>query len=361
MRDHLSARTKLFIFFCSHTLILLRVSCSLACSRPLPVMILRPGTRVKRPRSPEPTADFTWTATSTQEPPAPAATLVSRKSKTSTVSSPSHPSKKLKLQASFTTRSPFPDYPHPTPEEALNVYQILSTNHPAHVPALRRSPQPTNNSSQTCGHVPNVIEAVIGTILSQNTSGANSARAKSNLDETFGRNNFEVIACAPKEEVVDAIRTGGLANKKAGMIQTLLRAVKEKHGVYSLQHLAGEPRASGEKSVVMKDEEVMQELLSYDGVGPKTASCVLLFCLGRDSFAVDTHVYRLSRLLGWVPVRADRVLAQAHLDLRVPAELKYGLHVLMIQHGRTCKGCKKDGSETSCVLKAYLKDKKTQT
>jgi len=30
--------------------------------------------------------------------------------------------------------------------------------------------------------------------------------------------------------------------------------------------------------------------MEFDGVGPKTASCVLLFCLRRDSFAVDTHV-----------------------------------------------------------------------
>jgi 3-methyladenine DNA glycosylase/8-oxoguanine DNA glycosylase len=36
------------------------------------------------------------------------------------------------------------------------------------------------------------------------------------------------------------------------------------------------------------DEDAMRTLVSFDGVGPKTASCVLLFCLGRESFAVDT-------------------------------------------------------------------------
>lgn len=36
------------------------------------------------------------------------------------------------------------------------------------------------------------------------------------------------------------------------------------------------------------------------------ASCVLLFCLARDSFAVDTHVFRLSQQLGWVPAKATR-------------------------------------------------------
>jgi len=258
--------------------------------------------------------------------------------------------------------SPFPNYPHPTPAEALEIHQLLNSTHRPDAPLVRRPPQTTtNNSAQTCGNVPNVMEAVIGTILSQNTSGTNSARAKRGLDDALGQNNFEAMANAPIDQVVDAIRIGGLANKKARMIQGLLRAVKARHGVYSLQHLAEECQPPADKPSAMQDEEIMQELLSYDGVGPKTASCVLLFCLGRDSFAVDTHVYRLSRLLGWIPTKANRVLAQAHLDARVPANLKYGLHVLMIQHGRACKGCKKPGSRQSCPLKDYLKQKRVSS
>jgi len=192
-----------------------------------------------------------------------------------------------------------------------------------------------------------VIESLIGTILSQATSSKNSSGAKCTLDETFGRNNFAAIAKAPRAEVIEAIRHGGLANKKAKTIQDILEAIREKHGDYSLQHLISKD---------LSDGEIMAELVSYDGVGPKTASCVLLFCLGRDSFAVDTHVYRLSKVLGWVPSTADRVLAQAHLDLKVPDELKYRLHVLLITHGRACSGCKKAG-KGSCVLKTYLREK----
>jgi endonuclease-3 len=213
--------------------------------------------------------------------------------------------------------------------------------------------------------VPNVLESLIGTILSQNTSNHNSTTAKTSLDNTFGRNEFAKIAAAPKKDVVEALKMGGLANKKAGVIQKLLADVKERHGNYSLQYLADST-----------DEEVMNgswpsllwfshlnlhaslELVSYDGVGPKTASCVLLFCLSRDSFAVDTHVFRLSRLLGWVPPRADRVLAQAHLDQRIPNELKYGLHVLMVNHGRSCAGCKNAaGRGKGCPLKTWMREK----
>ncbi|KAF8156079.1 DNA glycosylase [Crassisporium funariophilum] len=264
-------------------------------------------------------------------------------------------SKKLKLQTSYATNSPFPNFGHPTPSEALEVFNLLSRAHRAHDP-VRKDPVTTNNSALTCGKVPNVIEALVGTILSQNTSGKNCSRAKSGLDAAFGRNNFAAIAAAPRADVVDAIRSGGLANKKAATIQNILGSIKERHGDYSLQHLG-----AMEQGKRMTDDEIMKELISYDGVGPKTASCVLLFCLGRDSFAVDTHVYRLSKVLGWVPDKADRILTQAHLDLRIPDELKYGLHVLMITHGRVCKGCKKAGSGESCILKTYLKGRLSQS
>jgi endonuclease III len=104
----------------------------------------------------------------------------------------------------------------------------------------------------------------------------------------------------------------------------------------------------------------MHELVSYDGVGPKTASCVLLFCLNRPSFAVDTHVFRLSKMLGWVPAKSDRVLAQAHLDARVPGELKYGLHVGMVKHGRNCPACKAGatgGGKVECPLRGWVREK----
>ncbi|KAI0760759.1 DNA glycosylase [Fomes fomentarius] len=288
-------------------------------------------------------------------------------SEPSSPQSQSHRAKKLKLLASHSIASPFPDFAHPTPTEAAQVHALLSVTHPD-LAARRRPPSDKNDSARTCGSVPNVLESLIGTILSQNTSSRNSTAAKRGLDAAFGRNNFAAIAGAPKKDVVEAIRTGGLANKKAGVIQNILKEVYERHGAYSLQHLAGaadrtDTKTKGmvkaEPATAATDEEAMQELVSYDGVGPKTASCVLLFCLGRSSFPVDTHVFRLSRLLGWVPQKADRVTAQAHLDLLIPDELKYGLHVLMVGHGRRCKGCKgSSGGMGECALKRWLREKK---
>ncbi|TFK39210.1 DNA glycosylase [Crucibulum laeve] len=266
----------------------------------------------------------------------------------------SHKAKKMKLHESYAVESPFPNFKHPTSAEVHEVHKILSEAHPTYN-RERKDPSLSVSDAPGSCKAPNVIESLIGTILSQNTTSQNSSRAKRSLDTAFGRNKFSAIVEAPKADVVEAIKQGGLANKKAATIQNILKSVKEKHGDYSLQHLAvteGDERIS--------DDEIMKELISYDGVGPKTASCVLLFCLGRDSFAVDTHVFRLSKMLGWVPTKADRILTQAHLDLHVPDELKYGLHVLMVLHGRTCKGCKSTRNADDCVLKDYLKKKKSE-
>jgi endonuclease III len=62
---------------------------------------------------------------------------------------------------------------------------------------------------------------------------------------------------------------------------------EERNGELSLEHLRDLPT-----------EEAKQELYKYKGVGPKTASCVLMFNMKRADFPVDTHVHRVSTRLG---------------------------------------------------------------
>ena len=66
-------------------------------------------------------------------------------------------------------------------------------------------------------------------------------------------------------------------------------------------------------------------------------ACVLLFGLGRKDFPVDTHVWKIALGLGWIPAKAGREEAYAHLNARVPAEMKYELHVLLVEHGKRFK------------------------
>ncbi|KAK8135051.1 DNA glycosylase [Apiospora sp. TS-2023a] len=230
--------------------------------------------------------------------------------------------RKLKAYTQYANASPFPDFARPTPDECKLAHRILASLHGAKTrPSEPITKAPANRAG--CGDAPSVLDALVRTVLSQNTSDRNSSRAKLSMDQVYGGSDkWEAIAYA-------------------------------KYGKYSLDHLF-------EKS----DEDAMAEMLGFQGVGPKTASCVLLFCMRRESFAVDTHVYRLTGLLGWLPqkggkIACNREQAQAHLDARVPAEDKYGLHVLLIRHGKDCAECKAGGRSTGkCELRKAFRGAK---
>jgi hypothetical protein len=97
----------------------------------------------------------------------------------------------------------------------------------------------------------------------------------------------------------------------------------------------------------MNTEEAYVALIQFPGIGVKTAACVILFCLQRPCYAVDTHVWRLTKDLGWVPPKANEIKTFAHCQVRVPEEYKYKLHQLFWHHGQECVRCRADTTEKS--------------
>lgn len=178
------------------------------------------------------------------------------------------------------------------------------------------------------------LDALVATVLSQNTSDINSARAFRRLKERFP--SWDDVRTADAAQVADAIKAGGLASVKAARIQRILERLHRERGSASLEFLAGLGAAAARGY-----------LMSFDGVGPKTAACTLLFGCGMPVFPVDTHVLRVARRLGLVPERCGADGAHAVLGSLVPSELVYPLHVNMIAHGRRrcrpqkprCNGC----------------------
>lgn len=254
--------------------------------------------------------------------------------------------RKLKAYSATAGQSPFPDFSHPTAAEAKLAHRILSDLHGARV-----RPQEVKAQADRagCGDSPSVLDALIRTILSQNTSDTNSTRAKLSMDSVYGHSDdWEAIVQGGQAKLQEAIKCGGLSQVKSKVIMNILEQAKEKYGTYSLDHLHD-----------ASNEDAMQEMLSFQGVGPKTASCVLLFCLQRESFAVDTHVWRISKMLGWVPKGASRDDTHAHLDVRISDEDKYGLHILMVGHGKKCDECKAGGRNTGqCELRKAFRQGK---
>jgi len=165
------------------------------------------------------------------------------------------------------------------------------------------------------------VDLLVMTILSQNTSDTNSLRAFALLKKAFC--DYEKLLAAPDEAVADRIRPGGLAETKTQRIKEALVKIKQDAGAISLSFLAD-----------MGREEAMQYLLSLPGVGPKTASVVLLFAFGKPFLPVDTHVYRVSRRLGLVAEDVRPEKAQQILERIVPVEKYLSLHLNLIKHGR---------------------------
>ncbi|KEF55044.1 uncharacterized protein A1O9_08697 [Exophiala aquamarina CBS 119918] len=255
-------------------------------------------------------------------------------------------SRKLKSYAQFARKSPFPDFPHPTPEECKLAHRILAS---LHGPRTRPKEIVASTTRAGCGDSPSVLDALVRTILSQNTSDANSTRAKKSMDKVYGASDkWDAIVAGGQAKLQEAIKCGGLSAVKSKVIISILNQSYEKYGEYSLDHLH---QASS--------EDAMREMISFQGVGPKTASCVLLFCLQRESFAVDTHVWRITGLLGWRPKSASRDETYAHLDVMVPDEDKYGLHILLVTHGKRCEECKAGGKNLgACELRKAFRERK---
>lgn len=78
-----------------------------------------------------------------------------------------------------------------------------------------------------------------------------------------------------------------------------------------------------------------------------------MFYLQKDDFPVDTHVLRITKAMGWVPVTASREKAYIHLNNKIPDDLKFDLNCLIVTHGKLCQTCaKKMGGEKSKVPNA---------
>jgi endonuclease-3 len=82
----------------------------------------------------------------------------------------------------------------------------------------------------------------------------------------------------------------------------------------------------------------MAYLQSLEGVGPKTASCVLLFSFGMPAMPVDTHIFRVTKRLGLITGKTGINETHKVLTKMVPNDLIYEFHLGIIEHGRrTCK------------------------
>ena len=116
------------------------------------------------------------------------------------------------------------------------------------------------------------------------------------------------------------IKTIGLFNGKAKNVIALSEILVRDHD-----------------GAVPADRDILESL---PGVGRKTANVVMNTAFGAETFAVDTHIFRVGNRTGLAPGKTVLVVEKA-LDKKTPKPFRIGAHHWLILHGRyICKARK---------------------
>lgn len=200
-------------------------------------------------------------------------------------------------------------------DEELARYNIKSRTHRVFEQLVAEYGRPTWSGPG------DPFETLVRTIIAQNTSSPNKERALTRLQDRFPV--WEMLADAPQIEIVDALYSAGLAHQKARRLQRIVREVLNERGDLDLTFLDEYPL-----------EEARAWLMRLPGVGPLTASLVLLFARGRPALPVNTGLCRCAKRLGIIPPTVSTARAHDVLQAVLDPDDVYAFHVTMVRHAK---------------------------
>ena len=178
--------------------------------------------------------------------------------------------------------------------------------------------------STTLGNRVDPLEEAVFIILTTQTNERNYFPTWESFTAAFPK--MHMLAHATEEDIYRAIRTGGLGRWKAKRIYNLLHTVLDNYHELSLSSLTPFDNLNLEK-----------RLLELDGIGIKTARCIMMYSFKRKVFPIDTHCARILSRIGIPKVSmSPRSKSYAnYIQNRIPADLRLKLHINLIQHGRS--------------------------
>jgi endonuclease-3 len=189
---------------------------------------------------------------------------------------------------------------------------------PAEIAELYRRLHDRTPSPETELDYVNNFTLLVAVVLSAQATDASVNLATRALFDTV--DTPQAMLALGEEGLKRHIRTIGLFNTKAKNVIALSQALIDRH--------CGE---------VPADLDALQAL---PGVGRKTANVVMNCAFGAETFAVDTHVFRVSNRTGLAPGK-DVLEVERKLDSATPAPYRREAHHLLILHGRyVCKARK---------------------
>ncbi|MCX5632132.1 MAG: endonuclease III domain-containing protein [Phycisphaerae bacterium] len=124
-------------------------------------------------------------------------------------------------------------------------------------------------------------EIIAGAILTQNTNWQNVEKAILNLKKASVM-SLDKLYSLPQERLAQLIRPAGYYNIKAKRLKAFLKWLFEQHN----------GRLSEIESI--HTENLREELLQINGIGPETADSILLYAFDRPVFVVDAYTYRIA-------------------------------------------------------------------
>lgn len=174
-------------------------------------------------------------------------------------------------------------------------------------------------------------ELLIATVLSAQCT---DERVNKVTEVLFSKFNIFDLATSTPQDIIDIIRPCGNMNKKSEYIITIAQKLVNDY-----------------QGHVPNNREYLESL---PGVGRKTANVVLGNIHNVPTFAVDTHIERVSKRLGLANIDDDVLTIEKKLMEIFPANKWVYLHHQLLLFGRyTCKS--RNPECETCPLKQYCK------
>ena len=179
------------------------------------------------------------------------------------------------------------------------------------------------------------LEVMVGAILTQNTNWQGVEKAIANLKE-YNLLAPDRLQSLPTEDLAQLIKPAGYFNVKARRLKNLINLIAEAY--------SGDPKAMEQ----VETDQLRQQLLAVNGVGPETADSILLYGLNRPIFVVDTYTYRVMSHHGLVGDGVDyRELQELFMEHLPPDPAMFNeFHALLVKVGKLhcqpkprCQGC----------------------
>lgn len=155
-------------------------------------------------------------------------------------------------------------------------------------------------------------KTLVSCIISQRTKEERTREASKKL--FIKAQTPQEVSKLDEDRLAELIRPAGMYNQKASRIKKLTEMLLEKHGG--------------------KVPESREELMKLPGVGYKTADVTRCFGFGAETIAVDTHVNRIPKRIGWVPEKATFEQVKEKLEELVPRKERRFFHTSLIHFGR---------------------------